>query len=361
MSSQKNVFRYAQFLGLALLVLLIFLWLYKALWVSLFLSVILVFLLIPPLNYLEKKGVSRTLGVFAILVLTLALFVIFLVKFLPYLYEEVAYLLHMLPEAVQYVVVHWIPFIKELAFKYGLGTEQEFDRILSEFRVMAHISAQWQEAVGTVWSTVPKVLGTLVNCVLIPVITFVLLRFHRKINKLVYDLIPGDMRRPMCYLWNKILKTLREVVKGQFLVAMILAFLYVVGFSVISLPAAVAIGLVAGVCRLIPYLDIVVAGVLGSVSVLTAFGGGGQLLWLFLVIGIVQALDGTLITPKVLGGKAGLHPVLVIISVLALGDLWGFWGVVLAIPFVAVLKVVILHLRDVYLKSDFYNNQSSIE
>ena len=139
------------------------------------------------------------------------------------------------------------------------------------------------------------------------------------------------------------------------IVAAILAVLYVVGLSFIGLPQAVAIGVVAGICRMIPYLDVVVGGGLSLIVLLADFQGATQLLSVAIVFLVVQAIDGLLITPRVVGERVGLHPMVVITSVLAFANWFGFWGVLVALPVVAIVKALLVTARPFYLASQLYD------
>ena len=143
------------------------------------------------------------------------------------------------------------------------------------------------------------------------------------------------------------------------MVAGILAVLYILGFSIIGLQGAFAIGLIAGACRIINYLDVIVGGTLSLMVILSDFQGIGQLLAVAGVFLVVQSVDGMFITPRVIGDRVGLHPVLVIVSILSFGDLFGFWGVLLAIPVLAVAKVLWFSTKPFYLASRPYMGNSS--
>ena len=156
---------------------------------------------------------------------------------------------------------------------------------------------------------------------------------------------------------GRVSDALRDAIKGQAIVAGILAVLYVAGLSMIGLQGAVAIGLLSGICRLIPYLDVIIGGSLSLIVVLSDFQGAGQLLAVAGVFLIVQSLDGMLITPRIIGEKVGLHPIIVIVSIIAFGESFGFWGVILAIPGIAVAKVVWYSAKPFYFASKAYDSE----
>jgi predicted PurR-regulated permease PerM len=187
-----------------------------------------------------------------------------------------------------------------------------------------------------------------------PLFTFFFVKDQKRIVSFLIELTPVDLRYPVAALLKRISRTLHSVINGQILVAAILAVFYVIGFSLAGVHAGFAIGLVAGLCRLIPYLDIVVGGALCLIVMLANWQGFGQLFFVIGVFGVVQTLDGMLITPRIIGERLGVHPLVVIITVIGFADFWGFWGVLLAIPTIAVLKVVFLVLRPYYENSRAY-------
>ena len=168
-------------------------------------------------------------------------------------------------------------------------------------------------------------------------------------------MVPRDLEEPAILFIQEINKVLRSVIKGQVIVATILAALYVAGLSLVGLHAAVAIGLTAGLCRIIPYLDVLVGGSLCLLVILADTADLGLLFAVACVFVIIQSLDGMIITPRVIGERVGLHPFLVIISIIAFGDLFGFFGILLAIPCIAIVKLIVQNLKPIYYASRAYD------
>ena len=146
-----------------------------------------------------------------------------------------------------------------------------------------------------------------------------------------------------------------NVIRGHIKVALALACLYSIGFSAIGLSAGVAIGIAAGMCRVIPYLDVVVGLTLGVTYIFTQQIPVITVFWLVGVIGTVQIVDGAFITPKLIGAKVGLHPLIVILTVIASSAQFGFWGVLLAIPGAAVVKALYKLVLPVYRDSKWFS------
>ena len=167
-------------------------------------------------------------------------------------------------------------------------------------------------------------------------------------------IVPVDLIRPVGVFRRRINRALQSVITGQAMVAASLALLYVIGLTVVGLQSAVAIGVVAGLCRLVPYLDVVVGAALSVIVIVSDFHGWGQVAAVALVFLIVQVIDGMYITPRIIGEKIGLHPAVVILSVFAFADWFGFWGVLMVIPVIAVGKVVLTTVLPYYRASRAY-------
>jgi predicted PurR-regulated permease PerM len=150
---------------------------------------------------------------------------------------------------------------------------------------------------------------------------------------------------------------LSAFVRGQLLVCAILAVLYSIGLSLIGIDLAVVVGTLAGITFIIPYVGTLLGIALSTLLALLKFH---DLLHPLLCLGwfvIVQALEGALITPKIVGDRVGLHPVLTILALLIGGQLFGIAGMILAVPAAAVLKVFVGMLRETYLASGYFREE----
>jgi predicted PurR-regulated permease PerM len=205
-----------------------------------------------------------------------------------------------------------------------------------------------------VFSRTPKVLEWAFNLAMIPLFTYMMLADKDDIRSLVKNWTPKDLHPLMRVFVARIDTVLRAVVKGQFLVAFVLSIFYMAGFSLIDLPSGIAIGAIAGVCRVVPYFDVFVGLILSSIVILTQGSGIAVFIGVLIVIAVVQSLDGMIITPRIIGDRAGLHPIVVIASVFSFGHWFGLLGVLLAVPIVAA-SVVALQICLPYLQnSPFY-------
>ena len=133
-----------------------------------------------------------------------------------------------------------------------------------------------------------------------------------------------------------------------------LATIYSTGLWMVGLEFALLIGIIAGLVSFVPYLGFIVGAGLATVAAYLQFQELGILLAVVAVFGVGQLLESFVLTPKLVGDRIGLHPVAVIFAVMAGGQLFGFFGILLALPVAAVVMVVLRHVHERYLQSQIY-------
>jgi predicted PurR-regulated permease PerM len=200
-----------------------------------------------------------------------------------------------------------------------------------------------------------RMLFTVVATVLlVPVITFYWLRDWDIFKARIASLLPRDHSAAITGLAHDCETVLAAFFRGQLLVMISLAFIYSVGLSVIGLQGGAAIGILAGLLSFVPYLGIVTGLTLALASAVLQAGDSWLPLWVLVVFAIGQGMESFVLTPRLVGGRIGLHPVLVIFAILAGGELFGFVGVLLALPAAAAGTVFARHAHARYLQSDMY-------
>ena len=149
---------------------------------------------------------------------------------------------------------------------------------------------------------------------------------------------------------------LSAFLRGQLLVMIALGLIYTVGLSLVGIEFAGLIGMGAGLLSIVPYLGSIVGVVVAAGAAIFQFQDVFHLVMVLVVFGVGQSAEGMYLTPKLVGDQIGLHPVTVIFAVLAGGQLFGFLGILLALPVAAVLNVLVRHVHERYRKSDLYNS-----
>lgn len=333
--------RLLRFCGAAAALIVVVGVVYNALLVPILMSCFLTYLLEPLVELLVRSRLPRLAAVLLISAGLVAAFAVAAVELAPVLYHQALLLVQQVPGAVNTVLSTWLPLAERYVLDLGVAPRAEVHQILGAESIVANVAHQLETSLSSIWKTGTSVAGGLMNLVLIPILTFFMLKDYAEVARFFDSLVPQDLKGPVLRLVHRINLTLRAVLKGQTIVAGILMLLYVAGLSAVGLQSSIAIGVVAGICRLIPYADVVVGGVLSAIVLLSTGAGWGMVLSVVLVFLVVQAVDGLFITPSVVGERVGLHPMLIILSVLAFGDWLGFWGVLLAIPIAALGKVML--------------------
>ena len=350
----QNAKRLLFFLFFSFLLSALFFRVYSPLLTPIGISLFLCFLLSPLVNKLETFKIPRTFSSLFLVVTTLVIITIIMIIALPYAYNELRSLISMIPKALQIVEEKWIPALREFLITARVTDGLSFDKMMSQIGDFSQISNKAYATLNTVLHTIPKLIGTMVNLILIPMITFFALVNMPKIKENLLTLVPFDLRGPTTEIFSKLSHTIRSLLKGQALVAFFVGILYCLAFSLIGLQSAIAIGIITGVGRLIPYVDMILGGSLSLLVVFSNFEGWTDLIPVAIAFFVVGSLDGMLIAPKILGKHAGLHPVVVILSLLSFASLYGFWGFVLAIPAIAIFKDILFFTLPYYYRSEFY-------
>jgi predicted PurR-regulated permease PerM len=307
----------------------------------------------PLVDRLEARKLSRTLSVVTVF-LTLSLFALLLLIILvPMLERQVALLISKLPQYFQWLQQSAIPAVSE-----RLGFEGP---ILDLVALQESLREQWQQAGGAVKGVVGVIsksgvtlLAWVGNLVLIPVVTFYMLRDWDILVARVHELIPRRYEAVVARLARASDEVLGAFLRGQLTVMMALGLIYSVGLSIVGLELAVLIGMLAGVVSFVPYLGFIVGIVAAGIAALMQFQELMPLVYVLIVFGIGQMLEGMLLTPLLVGDKIGLHPVAVIFAVLAGGQLFGFVGILLALPVAAVVMVLLRYTHERYVGSSLY-------
>ena len=308
----------------------------------------------PLVDKLEQRRLSRTGAVVTVFLCIFTLILAATLVLVPLLEQQVVALMRRLPRYLDWAQTNLVP-----ALMTHLGVDRE---VVALTAVKDAVVRNWQQAGGMLVGLVADVsksgaavAGWAANVVLVPVVTFYLLRDWDLLVERVHELIPRPFEAGVARLARDCDSVLAEFFRGQILVMAALAHIYVVGLSFVGLELALLIGLTAGLVSFVPYLGFLVGIVLASVAAFFQFQELLPLVYVAIVFGIGQLIEGMLLTPLLVGDRIGLHPVAVIFAVLAGGQLFGFFGVLLALPAAAVIMVLLRYAHDRYLMSDLYH------
>ncbi len=307
----------------------------------------------PLVDRLEKTRLTRTLSVVVVFLLLFAVLGPLMVFLITLLKEQLGNFLIQMPDYLDWLVVNLQPTVQT---KLGvtlptLEVEQLKETFIKEW---ANAGGFIKGLIRTISHSGLVVAGWLANIILIPVITFYLLRDWDHLVDYVHDILPRSIEGKVVQLAQESDEVLGAFLRGQMLVMLALGIIYSIGLSIVGVEFSLLIGLFAGLLSFIPYMGLIVGVLIAGVAVLFQTGELISLLWVFLVFGIAQMIEGMFLIPVLVGDRIGLHPVAVIFAVLAGGQLFGFFGILLALPVFAVLAVLLRHAHKKYKGSKIY-------
>jgi predicted PurR-regulated permease PerM len=311
----------------------------------------------PLVDRIEQSCRSRNAAVVMVFSVMAALVLLALLLLLPLLQRQVVTLVASLPGYRDWLVGTGLPWLEH---KTGL----QLVGWLDPQRLIALMRAHWEQAGGTAATLLGylsrsgfALLAWIANIVLLPVLTFFFLRDWDLIVERVAALVPRDHTATVSRLAQESSLVLGGFLRGQLLVMLLLGILYGVGLEVIGLDVGILIGVVAGVLTFVPYLGPAAVIVLGGLAALIQFGDWQHLVGVLAVFGIGQVIESMWLTPKLVGDRIGLHPAAVIFAVLAGGQLFGFLGMLLALPVAAIANVLLRYAHERYTHSRLYAGQ----
>ncbi len=308
----------------------------------------------PIVDRLEERRLSRTAGVCIVFGLFGALGLIALLIFVPMLYEQLGNLLRRIPSFLD-----WLQ--RELLPRLGVELDEASRLDVESLRTL--LKQHWQQAGGVVTEWIGPVtrsggamLAFVVNLFMVPVVTFYLLRDWDLLVAEIRRMIPRRAEPKVTQLALEVDDVLGAFITGQMLVMLSLGCFYALGLWIAGLDLALLIGFGAGIVSFIPYLGPIVGILAAGIAMLIQTQELLPLLGVAAVFGIGQVMESIWLTPWLVGDKVGLHPVAVIFAVMAGGQLFGFVGVMLALPVAAALAVLLRHLHERWLRSNWYSD-----
>jgi predicted PurR-regulated permease PerM len=315
---------------------------------------ILAYVLRPLSMRLLGLGLGKTLAAILTVFIGFLSLLGLLILFLSVLQKELPALRHQLPIWLEQLKNVTGPWLNHLAI--NLDIQQIQSTIQS--KVSAHLSNNADtlitQSLSTLLNSGQTILSSIVGFVLIIFVVFYLIIQWDEFFKKLSPIIPPRWLAQTQQIFSEIDELLSQYLRGQLLVITVLAVFYSVGLSLLGMTGALALGLFSGLAIFIPYIGYGVALILALLSALLQAETGVNV---FAILGLYiagQVLESFLLTPKLVGDKIGLHPVLVIFSLMLFGGWFGFFGVLLALPISAILLVLSRHLLTAYKNSSWY-------
>lgn len=315
-------------------------------------GIILAYLGTPVVNRCARLGIPRALGTLLAVALIMALVLGLVLVIFPLVQAEITLLIARLPALAEFYAANVAPWLQQ-----ALGRTIALD-VATLRELVSQNSHQAGEVGLRVLAGVRTggmvVAGLVINLALIPVVMFYLLRDGRGIVARLDELVPRRWEPSWRGMAKEIDHVLGDFLHGQMLVMLALASYYVVALWLAGLKFAVPVGIVTGLLVFIPYVGFGIGLLLGTLAALLQWSGWPDFLLIMSVYGAGQLLENYVLLPGLVGHRIGLHPLGVIFALLAFGQLFGFVGVLVALPMSAVLLVVLRRLRTAYFASSIY-------
>ncbi|WP_051919424.1 AI-2E family transporter [Basilea psittacipulmonis] len=319
------------------------------------LGVAIAYVLAPVVQYLVMMKIPRPVAVgFSVLLLILIILGIILVVF-PLLRRELLLVITRIPYWVQ---LYNTNFAAQVGSFMGVDASIELSAIRSFVQdAVMGTNNMTNSVFEYVLDSSTVVITVVITILLSPIVAIYLLLDWQGFIARTRDLIPRRFLNSAQSLLSDIDSLLSSYLRGQLLVMVILAFYYSIGLTIAGFDSAIPIGILTGMLVFIPYVGIGIGLTLAILTALLQFGDYYGLLAVAIIYGVGQVLEGMVLTPNIMGNRIGLHPLFIIFSVFIFGKLFGFFGVLLALPLCATASVLVRRVYASYRSSTFYTDE----
>lgn len=321
-------------------------------------AAVLAYALTPLVNKLDRAGKGLLPRVVTVLLVELIFIVLALslvLLIVPIVAKEIPLMREQIPLLADRISTSLTPWLAQFGIKVQLD--------MGSLKAVAlkYLNANYEEMFGSLLSSLKLggsvALAIIGNIVLIPVALFYLLKDWDKFVARLLELVPTPMRSTFDSFTNEADSVLGQYLRGQLLVMLVMAAFYAIGLALFGLDLALPIGIFTGLAMFIPYLGFGIGLILAVLAGLLQFASIKAIVMVAVVYGIGQVVESLYLTPRLVGERIGLHPLAVIFALLAFGQVFGFVGVLIALPASAVLLVAIRRVMSQYLASKLYQGQ----
>jgi len=330
---------------LVVLLLLFALWLARELREVLFpfaASLLLSYLLDPLVDRMQRLRVPRALGVGLIILVVLGCVVVALVLIVPKVIKEVS---DMIQSSIAFAgeARQWVEHdLVAILGRFGIDSAQVQEQLVSTIADQAERFLKFLfQSLLQVTSRLSAVLGQLLNLVLIPFLTFFLLKDFDRLKGAVRRLLPARHQSQVGEVLRSVDRVLVGFFRGELLVCLIVGTLTAILLSIFRIPYALLLGVLAGILNLVPYVGLAITMLVGVLVGMFSPHPVLTTIKIVVLIESVQILEGSFLSPKIVGDKVGLHPAWVMFAILAFSKLWGILGLVIAVPTAGVIAALL--------------------
>ncbi|MCW8932023.1 MAG: AI-2E family transporter [Gammaproteobacteria bacterium] len=319
----------------------------------------------PLVDKLEARKLSRGLSVTIVFIIFTILLLATIFLLVPLLENQIVALLNKLPAFIDYIQSDIVPKLLSITGHISGDSTQNPGQSLDFSMFKKAIADNWQSIggfAGYVINSISKsgllIAAWISNLVLIPVIAFYFMRDWDILVEKISHLIPRHIEPLVTRLAKESDEVLAAFMRGQLLVMACLAGIYSTGLWIAGLELALLVGLLAGLVSFVPYLGFIVGILAAVIASLMQFHDLTLLLSISIVFGVGQLIESMILTPLLVGDRIGLHPVAVIFAIMVGGQLFGFVGILIALPVSAVVMVLLRYVYQTYVSSTLYESHN---
>ena len=308
----------------------------------------------PVVDRIENKGASRLIATLAVCILFFAVVIALVILIAPLLQQQIVGLFAKVPAIIDAVTI-WLEPVKAAIQEKFPG--RPLDELGATSKSFGGAAAAWLiRVLGGIWQGGLALFNGLSLLVITPVVSFYLLRDWDKIVARIDRWLPRGSASQMRAIFAEIDNVIAGFVRGQVIVGLALAVIYGVGLTIVGLEFGLLVGMAAGLMSFVPYFGMLVGLAIAVAIAVVQFGEFQPVLLVLAVFAVGQIVESLFLTPKFVGDKVRLHAVWVIFALMVGGALFGFTGILLAIPVAATIGVVVRFVLDQYLESALYND-----
>ena len=327
-------------------------WLLAPVLTPFIIAAVLAYVLHPLVERLARRRVPRVVAVAVIEVTAIVITLAVVLLIVPILSKQLPQLREQIPLFADRLNTGLSPWLARFGIEVALDTAS-----IKAF-VLKYLDANLEDWMATALSSAriggSILLAVIGNVLLVPMVLFYLLMDWTNLRHRLASLIPPRLRERTHGFIDECDSVLGQYLRGQLSVMVVLAVYYSVGLALFGFDLAVPVGVFTGLAVFIPYLGFGLGLVLALISGVLQFSGWHGVVGVAVVYGFGQLLESFVLTPRLVGERIGMSPLTVIFALLAFGHLFGFVGVLIALPVSAVLVVAVRRLREVYLASELF-------
>ena len=339
---------------------------------SVIIAIIFAYIIDPIVNYLERKGVKRQFGVIIVYISVILIFGILIVSVIPKTINEVSNLLASLPAMVDTLIKDVNNFLTEVFAKFNIELPENFIDVYKESNPKVNGNVETPQIVSDILDSMKKainelivkmqgsLMGSLSNIVsklygfltsAFRLVLIIIFSFYFSVDKERFILkvkkaMPNKYREDISYLTGNIDTALQQFIRGRMLLAIFVGVLTMLYLLVLRVDFAIIIGLITCVADIIPYIG----PFLGCApAVLFAFMDSPmKALWVLILFVIVQWIENNILAPKLIGDSTGLNPLVILISIIIGGGIFGVWGMVISVPLTSIIFILVDFIKIKY-------------